>query len=58
MAKREIPAEQKKAYEEVMDSIDYALRTTHTPDFIEVVGSMGGDAITFRIYRDGRVYER
>lgn len=49
---------QKEAYEEIMDSLDYVLETHRTPDFIEVIGKMGGDVITYRIYKNGMVGEK
>lgn len=38
--------------------LDYIMETHETPDFIEVIGSMGGDPIRYRIYDDGRMYEK
>lgn len=29
-----------------------------TPDFVEVRGSCGGDVLRFRVYNDGKVYEK
>lgn len=29
-----------------------------TPDFVEVRGECGGDALTYRVYDDGNIYER
>ena len=50
--------EQKKSYEEIMDSLDYVLETYTAPDYIEVIGKMGGDVIRYRIYKDGMVGEK
>lgn len=47
-----------KAQDKALESLDYILDCVETPDFVEVVGKMGGDVITYRIYDDGRVYER
>lgn len=40
------------------DRFDYILEEHKTPDFIEIVGSMGGDVLTFRVYKDGSVFEK
>ena len=45
----------RKALDELVDRI---LEIHEMPDFVEVIGVMGGDALTFRIYDDGRIYER
>ena len=29
-----------------------------TPDFVEIVGRVGGDIVTYRVYDDGSVYEK
>jgi hypothetical protein len=29
-----------------------------TPDFVEVRGNCGGDVLRFRVYNDGKVYEK
>lgn len=49
---------QQAAYNEVCDTVDYILEEHRTPDFIEVIGKMGGDVLRFRIMRDGNVYEK
>ena len=38
--------------------LDYVLETYSTPDYVEVLGVMGGDPVKYRIYDDGRIYER
>jgi len=38
--------------------LDYIIETHSASDFVEVVGSMGGDVITLRIYDDGLMTER
>lgn len=48
----------KRAQEIALQSVDYILETRTAPDFVDVVGSMGGDVVTYRVYNDGRVYER
>lgn len=40
------------------EGLDRILEVTEVKDFCEVVGKMGGDTITYRIYDDGRIYER
>ena len=47
-----------KAKDIALESLDYVIDCLETPDFVEVTGRMGGDVITYRIYDDGRVYER
>ena len=48
----------KKAYNELIDRVDYVLEERNGPDFKEVVYSIGGDVITARIMKDGQIYER
>ena len=48
----------KKAENKALESLDYILETTPTPDFVEVVGRVGGDTVTYRVYDDGSMYER
>lgn len=43
---------------ETRERFDYILEEHRTPDFTEIVGKMGGDTLTFRVYKDGNVYER
>ena len=47
-----------KAQRIALERLDYILDTIPTPDFVEIVGRMGGDTVTYRIYDDGSVYER
>ncbi len=47
-----------KAQDRALESLDYILETIPTPDFVEIVGRMGGDTITYRVYDDGSMYER
>ena len=47
-----------KAQNKVLESLDYILETIPTPDFVEIVGRVGGDTVTYRVYDDGSVYER
>ena len=48
----------KKAENKALESLDYILETTPTPDFVEVVGRVGGDIVTYRVYDDGSMSER
>lgn len=41
-----------------LEHLNYILETIPTPDFVEVVGRVGGDTITYRVYNDGSVYEK
>ena len=47
-----------EALEETRNRFDYIYEENKTPDFVEIVGNMGGDSCTFRVYNDGSVYER
>ena len=47
-----------KAQNKALESLDYILETIPTPDFVEIVGRVGGDTVTYRVYDDGSMYER
>lgn len=47
-----------KAQDRALERLDYIIETIPTPDFVEIVGRMGGDTITYRVYDDGSMYER
>lgn len=47
-----------KAQNIALDMLDYIYETYATPDYVQVVGNMCGDAITLRVYNDGKVYEK
>lgn len=47
-----------KAQEKVLENLDDILETYPAPDFVEIVGRVGGDTVTYRVYDDGSVYER
>ena len=47
-----------KAQDRALESLDYILETIPTPDFVEIIGRMGGDTITYKVYDDGSMYER
>lgn len=40
------------------ERLDYILEINAAPDFVEAVGCVGGDTVTYRVYDDGSVYER
>lgn len=40
------------------DRFDYILEEHKTSDFTEIVGNIGGDVLTFRVYKDGSVCEK
>lgn len=50
------------SYEEVIktteDRFDYILEEHKTSDFTEIIGNIGGDVLTFRVYKDGSVCEK
>ena len=48
----------RKAEDKALESLDYILETIPTPDFVEIVGRVGGDTVTYRVYDDGSVHER
>ena len=48
----------KKAQDRALESLDYILEVIPASDFVEVIGRMGGDTVTYRVYDDGSVYER
>lgn len=47
-----------KAQKMALDSLDYILETFPAQDFVEIVGRIGGDTVTYRVYNDGSMYER
>ena len=48
----------KKALDIALERLDYIMEYYIVPDFVEVIGKIGGDVITYRIYDDGSIYER
>lgn len=40
------------------DRFDYILDEYMAPEFTEIVGNIGGDTLTFRVYKDGSVCEK
>ena len=47
-----------KAEDKALESLDYILETIPAPDFVEIVGRVGGDTVTYRVYDDGSMYEK
>lgn len=47
-----------KAQDIVLQRVDYVMDYHETPDFVEVVGSRGGDVVTYRVYDNGTVTEK
>lgn len=47
-----------KAQDRALERLDYILETIPALDFVEIVGRMGGDTVTYRVYDDGSMYER
>lgn len=56
--KRNTSTKVQKAQERALESLDYIMECHETPDFVDVIGSMGGDTVTYRVFDDGRMYER
>ena len=48
----------RKAEDKALESLDYILKTIPAPNFAEIIGRVGGDTVTYRVYDDGSVYER
>lgn len=49
-----------KAWDRVLNEtcMEYVTDVVPTPDFVEVHGRAGGDALCFRVYDNGEIYER
>ncbi len=47
-----------KAQNKVLEHLDYILETVSASDFVEIVGRIGGDVVTYRVYNDGFVCEK
>ena len=41
-----------------LEYFDYIMETRPAKGFVEIVGSMGGDVLTFRFYDNGAVTQR
>ena len=48
----------RKAQDKALERLDYILETVSALDFVEIVGRVGGDTVTYRVYNDGSVYEK
>lgn len=48
----------KDVVKETEDRFDYILDEYMAPGFTEMVGNIGGDVLTFRVYKDGSVFEK
>lgn len=38
-----------------LNRFDYEIERHLTPEYIEIVGCIGGDILTYRLYRDGSI---
>lgn len=47
-----------KAQDRALERLDYIMEIYPTADFVEIVGSVGGDIVTYRVYDDGSMYEK
>ena len=41
-----------------LNRFDYEIERYLTTDYIEIVGCIGGDILTYRLYRDGSIGEK
>lgn len=48
----------RKVQDKALERLDHILETIPTTDFVEIVGRVGGDVVTYRVYNDGSVYEK
>ena len=55
---KDITERLRKAQDKALEHLDYILETIPTLDFVEIVGRVGGDTVTYRVYNDGSVYEK
>ena len=46
------------AQDRALERLDYILEAYPAADFVEVIGCVGGDTITYRVYDDGSMYEK
>ena len=53
---KDITERVRQAQDKVLEHLDYILEIVPTPDFVESVGRVGGDVVTYRVYEDGSVY--
>ena len=43
---------------QVLGSLEYIFETIPALGFVEVMGCVGGDIVTYRAYDDGSIYQR
>lgn len=48
----------KRAEDQALEKLESILQAIPTPDFVEIVGRINGDIISYQIYDDGSIYER
>ena len=48
----------RNAQDKALERLDYILETVPATDFVEIIGRVGGDTVTYRVYDDGSVYEK
>ena len=48
----------RKAQDKALERLDYILETVSALDFVEIVGRVGGDVVTYRVYNDSFVCEK
>lgn len=48
----------RKAQDKALERLDYILETVSALDFVEIVGRVGGDVVTYRVYNDDSVCEK
>ena len=48
----------KKAQDIALEFLEYIIDVREARDFIEIVGCIGGDVLTYRVYDDGSVYAK
>ena len=48
----------RKAQDKARERLDYILETVPALEFIEIIGRIGGDTVTYRVYNNGSVYEK
>lgn len=47
-----------KAQDRALERLDYILQTIPAGNYVEIVGRVGGDTVTYRVYDDGTMNER
>lgn len=55
---KDITERVREAQDKVLEYLDYILEAVPTQDFVEIVGRVGGDTVTYRVYNDGSVFEK